>query len=206
MKFILHSDQSLQLTADIDRELIHSLTGKRCPTLGYIPSYPDPRRRHFSEKSTYYEKLGYKNIAFLDPYEPLVPEELAEFFARDVIHLPGGDVGFFLSALTTSGLDQCLQKFSARGGLIIGVSAGAMLLSKTLEVAQLLGEKKKLVGLGFFDFEICPHANEYFPSSAVIEAFAKKAKKTVYLLNDGDALKVTSKKITSYGGAKKISF
>jgi dipeptidase E len=206
MKFILHSDQSLQLTAELDRELIRSLTGKRRPSIGYITSYPDPRRRHFQDKAAYYEKLGYNDISFIDPLEPFEPKEVTHFFSSDVIHLPGGEVGYFLTSLKTSGFDELLRKFLATGGLIIGVSAGAMLLCNTIEIAQLYGEKKKLLGLGFFDFEICPHAKEYFPNIAVVESFAKKIRKDIYILNDGDVLKIINNKIKTYGDARKIGF
>ncbi|MEI8025495.1 MAG: Type 1 glutamine amidotransferase-like domain-containing protein [Pseudomonadota bacterium] len=207
MKFILHSDQSIKLTADLDVNLIRSLTGKKNPKIGYIPAAPDPRRKYFEEKVHYYSKIGFTDVGFLEPTE-LGSDKDEDFFLRDLIHLSGGQVTAFRDRLLHSGLDLKISDFLKRGGVILGVSAGAMVLQKSFGLVRFLGEKGNFKGLGFLDFEVSPHTNEYFPDLSRLEDYSLKSKCTVYALNDGDAITISGsrngQKVKMYGNARKI--
>lgn len=206
MKFILHSDQSIKLTADLDVNLIRSLTGKKNPKIGYIPAAPDPRRKHFEEKAHYYSKIGFTDMGFLEPTD--MERDCDDFFSRDLIHLSGGQVTEFRDRLVLSGLDLKISAFLKRGGVILGVSAGAMVLQKSFGLVRFLGEKGDFKGLGFFDFEVSPHTNEYFPDLRRLEDYSLKSKCTVYALNDGDVLTINDsrngQKVKMYGNPRKI--
>lgn len=208
MKFILHSDQSIKLTADLDVNLIRSLTGKKSPKIGYIPAAPDPRRKYFEEKIHYYSKIGFNDLGFLEPTELGSDKDCDDFFLRDLIHLSGGQVTEFRDRLLNSGLDLKISAFLKRGGVILGVSAGAMVLQKSFGLARFLGEKGNFNGLGLFDFEVSPHTNEYFPDLRRLEDYGLKTKCTVYALNDGDAITINGsgngQKVKMYGNARKI--
>jgi len=203
-KIILHSDQSIALTAERDQELIRSLSGKRSPRIGYIPSTPDRRRKYFFEKEAYYQKIGFAGLQYFDPAEGLSELEMSAFFSLDVIHLAGGEVVPFMHSLRNSGCDARLRAFAERGGLMLGVSAGAMLLGKTFSSVSLFGEQGVFDGMGFFDFEVVPHVSEKFPRLDILRDFAKRQKKTLYALNDGDVVVVSGKKIRTYGSVVKI--
>jgi len=198
-KLILHSDQSAALTASRDRELLRSLTGKKAPRITYIPSTPDRRRRVFQAAADYYEKIGCPDVVYFDPEETDDPDEMAAAFARDVVHLSGGEVAPFRMRLSFTGCDERLREFSRRGGVIVGVSAGAMLLGLTFRTASLFGEKGDFTGLGFFDFELVPHVSEHFPKLDLLEAFARKHQMSLYALNDGDVVVVQGSKTRIYG-------
>ncbi len=198
-KIILHSDQSVLLTAQRDGELIRSLSGKRNPRVGYIPSCADPRRKYFSEKVAYYEKIGLSTVDYFDPEEWHSESEVTSFFSCDVIHLSGGEVVPFAHRLRNSGCDALLRDFAARGGVLLGVSAGAMVLGKTFASASLFGEKGSFEGLGFFDFEIVPHAAEKFPRPDLLVQFAKAKKKRVFAMNDGDVVVISGARLRTYG-------
>ena len=208
LKFILHSDQSIKLTADLDVKLMRSLTGKKNPKIGYIPAAPDPKRKYFEEKVHYYSKIGFNDVGFLEPTEVGIDKDCEEFFLRDLIHLSGGQVTEFRDRLIYSGLDLKISAFLKRGGVILGVSAGAMVLQKSFGLVRFLGEKGDFKGLGFFDFEVSPHTNEYFPDLRRLEDYVLKSKCTVYALNDGDAITIngsgSSQKVKMYGNARKI--
>jgi dipeptidase E len=208
LKFILHSDQSIKLTADLDVHLIKSMTGKKNPKIGYIPAALDLRRKHFEEKVKYYSKIGFIDVAFLEPTELESDHACEEFFSRDLVHLSGGSVTEFRDRLLFSGLDLKISSFLKRGGVLLGVSAGAMVLQKSFGLAKFLGEKGNLNGLGFFDFEVSPHTNEYFPDPKLLEDYSLKSKCRIYALNDGDAITVhdsrNGQKVKMYGKARKI--
>ncbi len=204
-KLILHSDQSQEKTGALDAKLLLSLTGKRMPRLGYIPSTPDPRRKYFAEKARYYEKIGFPGLRYFDPEEDDSSEVVRDFFAHDVIHLSGGAVCPFMERLRATGCDRRLHDFANRGGVILGVSAGAMLLGRTFASASLFGEKGNFEGLGFFDFEIVPHVSEHFPRLDRLRSFATKNQKTVYALNDGDVVVVSGTKVKTYGTPEQLN-
>jgi dipeptidase E len=198
-KLILHSDQSAALTATRDRDLLHSLTGRKAPRVTYIPSSPDRRRRAFQTVADYYEKIGCSEVIYFDPEETADPAEVSAAFTRDVVHLSGGEVVTFRRRLSSSGCDEKLRDFSRRGGVIVGVSAGAMLLGRTFRTASLFGEKGDFTGLGFFDFELVPHVAEHFPKLDLLQVFARKHQTPLYALNDGDVLVVQGNKIRIHG-------
>lgn len=203
-RVILHSDQSLERTGEIDAQLIRSLSGKRHPRLVYIPSVADPRRKYFSEKARYYEKIGFASCEYFDPLEAQDAALTHEMFKCDVIHLAGGEVCRFMERLLSSGVCELLRDFAARGGLMIGVSAGAMLMGRTFMGASLFGERGSTDGLGLFDFEVIPHVNERFPRLDTLQAFANKSKKTLYALNDGDVVVISGRKIRTFGNPAKL--
>jgi dipeptidase E len=203
-KLILHSDQSHETTGELDAKLLVSLTGKRLPCIGYIPSVSDSRRKYFSEKERYYKKLGFSSLKYFDPDETNSEEEVHAFFECDVIHLSGGDVCPFMQRLRRTGCDRRLIEFANRGGVILGVSAGAMILGKTFLSASLFGEKGSFDGLGLFDFEIVPHVSEHFPRFDLLRSFAVKNRKSVYALNDGDVVVVSGAKVKTYGAPQQL--
>ena len=90
--------------------------------------------------------------------------------------------------MRSTGCDQLLRKFLERGGVVLGVSAGAMILSRTFKSASLFKERGEFFGLGLFDFEIIPHASENFPRPDLLQTFAQKNKLSVYVMNDGDVV------------------
>lgn len=203
-RLILHSDQSFERTGEIDSQLIRSLSGKRHPRLLYIPSVADPRRKYFSEKARYYEKIGFASCEYFDPQEEQDSARTHEMFKCDVIHLAGGEVCRFMERLVSSGVCERLKDFAVRGGVIVGVSAGAMLLGRTFMGAILFGERGLTDGLGLFDFEIIPHVNERFPRLDILQAFANKTRKTLYALNDGDVVVISGRKIRTFGTPVKL--
>lgn len=197
MKLILHSDQSLKLTGQRDQELLRQWTGKKAPTIGYIPAAPDPRRRYADEKAAYYDALGLGPLQVLDPEGDLSESDLAAFFKVDVIHLGSGLVAPFAARLQKSGLDQRLVDYASRK-VLLGVSAGAMVMGKTFYSAQLCGEKHSDTdwrGLGLVDFEVLPHWDEVFVSQDPIAAFASKRNITIHSLKDGDRVLVSGNKV-----------
>lgn len=204
VKLILHSDQSQERTSEIDAKLLLSLSGKRSPRLVYIPSVADPRRKYFSEKARYYEKIGFTSCEYFDPLEEQDSARIDELFECDVIHLAGGEVCRFMERLVSSGARERLVDFASRGGVLVGVSAGAMLMGRTFAGAGLFGERGSTDGLGLFDFEIIPHVSERFPRMDILQLFANKTKKTLYALNDGDVVVISGRKIRTFGTPVKL--
>lgn len=201
-KLILHSDQTLKLTGARDAELLKSLTGKKNPKIIYIPSATNARLKNFDEKKSYYEKIGFSDFVLFEPESSPVQQRSSVFETADLIHLSGGEVIPFAQRLRTTGCDQLIKDFLQRGGVVLGVSAGAMILGSSFKSSTLFKERGEFLGLGLFDFEIVPHLDEHFPRVDVIEQFASKNKIAIYAMNDGDIVVVHGKKRRTYGTPK----
>jgi len=200
-RLVLHSDQSEALTLETDAKVLRSLSGKRMPRIGYIPSIPDPRRKYFQEKVRYYARAGFEEISYFDVEEDHSVKETEAFFKNDVIHLSGGDPVVFWRRLEASGSLPLLHAFVARGGVLLGVSAGAMLMTPSLGVTTLSrgGLCDESACLGLVEFEVIPHWSEHRVSAKAAERYALTKRVSLYGLSDGECIIVNGEKATLVG-------
>ena len=70
------------------------------------------------------------------------PERMTDLLACDAIHLTGGDTFYFLHWLRQRGMLSSLQRYVAEGGLLIGVSAGAILMTANIAMEGVNGESR----------------------------------------------------------------
>lgn len=85
-----------------------------------------------------------------------------ELHNYDGLHLSGGQTLHFLTLLREQKLVSQLRTFAHRGGVLAGVSAGAIILTPTIETAQYVGDEftdapEDLTALGLVDFHFWPH-------------------------------------------------
>jgi dipeptidase E len=81
--------------------------------------------------------------------------------------ISGGNTFKLLDNLRKSGLDKTIIEFTKQDNYVLsGFSAGALVLTPTIEVCNLpnydenLVGLKNLTGLGIIDFEVFPHYDE----------------------------------------------
>lgn len=96
----------------------------------------------------YFSDCGFSDVLFLDKADP-ESEIQRKFSEVDTIYLPGGDTGILYRELKQRALQERLSEFS---GVIIGNSAGAIVLSK-----GGLGNGKFYPGFGLVDFYVSVH-------------------------------------------------
>ena len=94
-------------------------------------------------------------------------EERDKLRGSHALLISGGNTFQLLYNLRQSGLDREIVDFSHKQDVLIaGFSAGALVLTPTIEICNLPGFDKNLVGLkelnglGIIDFEIFPHYDE----------------------------------------------
>lgn len=189
----------MEKTGEQDSGLLRALTGKKNPRILYVPSVRKARGKVFEETKSYYTKLGFTEVDLLEPEELSIQGCRTALSAADVVHLSGGEVIAFALRLKQTGCDVLVREFVHRGGVVLGVSAGAMILSSSFKTATLFRERGEFFGLGIIDFEIVPHAEEHFPCRDLLEKFASEKSVSLYAMNDGDIVVVHGKKIRTYG-------
>lgn len=164
MKIILLSDYKYISFNELGARLIE-LIGKNKPTIGYISSSPDATRKFYHETKEYYSKCN----AILNPYTDLEEEfnkdDIERVFQADAIHLSGGNTFRFLYWMVERGLDKQLVEYVNNGGVLIGVSAGSIIMTPNISECLFCGDENLIglentKGLGLVNFHYLPHFTE----------------------------------------------
>jgi len=134
--------------------------------LCYVPAQEEGSKDEFKQiKKDFKTKLKFTNLV-CTPLESLSAGDVKKrILDADVLFLGGGNTFDFYENLQAKKLSSTLKKFLAEGKLIIGLSAGGILLTPSLMMAcypskdadEYNSNLKNLKGYGYLPFEVCPH-------------------------------------------------
>ncbi|MHB8105139.1 MAG: Type 1 glutamine amidotransferase-like domain-containing protein [Dehalococcoidales bacterium] len=193
-KLMLYSDQlpALRETAD---EALKKLIGKSHPCIGFIPSAADTTRKYFNDRRDFYRGLGMELAEYFELDNDWRPEKLKVLLACDAIHLSGGNTYYFLSWLRKRQMMDTLTKYVTSGGVLIGVSAGAILMTPDITTAAFSGDPQmpaetNTAGMGLVDFAFIPHYGNRPLSIDDVKKYAREKQMPVYLTRDTGAIMV----------------
>ncbi len=121
----------------------------------------------------------------------------------DVIYLAGGNPFYLLYHLKKSGADNMIMKSVDTDTVIVGTSAGALVLGPHIKIVRYLTPLieegivlDNINGLGAFSFPIMPHSNreDLFPHETSLEErldlFEKETEEKVERIKDEEAMVV----------------
>ena len=113
---------------------------------------------------TYTGEFGIKTDVALTVFKESDPEKLkAKFDKADFLYVGGGDTLFMLESWRQSGVLRLVQEFYERGGLVCGLSAGAICYFSEMytdSASAGTGERYNLwQGLGWVQGLVSPHYN-----------------------------------------------
>jgi dipeptidase E len=207
-KLLLYSDQIPPLTDAIDEHLLRWLPA-RGAVIGYIPAGPDPNRDWFRARNTYYARYGFelRSFGLEDEYDESKQEEL---MSCDAIHLSGGNTFQFLYWLKARNKIAPLQQYVHKGGVLIGVSAGALLMTPSVGPSLICGDVpyegiKDGEGLSLVDFAILPHFDGSQHYVQGLTSFSKGFHGSVYAISDGGGIVVEGSSVTCVGEVRQMS-
>lgn len=200
---VLYSDQVIPENGKVDARLVELLKA-RGRRIGYVPSGPDPGGRFLREKRTYYAQHGLDIDVVYDLDRANDQNEIGAFLACDAIHLSGGDTVAFLRRLKRSGMLEPLRSWATAGGVLIGTSAGAILMTPTIALHALFDgrrpeEIEDAAALDLLPFEFFPHAHAnpgYLPE---LVAYSVRNGWPVAACPDGDGIVITGGKVECIG-------
>lgn len=188
-------------TKEIDEEIV-SLVNKTNPSflfIGLASSYSDS---YFDAMKNIYKNLGCE-CSYLKKKNILNNPQLVEEKIKkaDIIYIGGGDTIKLITEIKQYNIDTLLQKAYANGTILVGISAGAILLSKGgfSDALILRGESDKytyLEGLNLNNLNFCPHYEEDSPKSKELRLYLKDKKDIFYCLENCTALKIIDNKIS----------
>ncbi|MGV3616523.1 MAG: Type 1 glutamine amidotransferase-like domain-containing protein [Fimbriimonas sp.] len=178
----------------LDERLFSALPRKA--TVGYLPSSPDPARAWFRDREAHYARGGAR-LEFFGLETEFDPHRTDALFACDAIHLTGGNTFQFLYWLRRRGWLPRLQRYVAEGGVLVGVSAGAILMTPDIRTSALCGDEPypgldDFSGLGLVDFAIYPHYDGSPDATQALRNYASTYDGTVYGIPDGSGIVMDS--------------
>lgn len=144
-----------------------------------------------------FKEMGFNKVDFLD-LEYKNPKRLENY---DIIYVCGGNSFYLLKHIKESGADKIIKKLIKQGVVYIGVSAGSILITPTIELSSdknLVG-LKDLRGLGIVNFAIFPHYQPTKEYQAKIRQFKTKHNIPVESLTNTQALLILNYRLKKIG-------
>ena len=210
-KLALYSDQEISANAEMDARVLR-LIGQPQPRIGYIAATRDPERIYFRRKADYYARIGANLTVCVDSGSGTSEAEWSRLLSCDAIHLSGGNTFSFLSRLQRRSVLPLLARYVSEGGVLIGVSAGAILMTPSVNSALLCGDVRDEqlmddAGLGLVAFHFWPH----FDSESVTRDQSRLASTIpdLYACPDGSGIVIDGEVVERFGrvhryGAGKV--
>lgn len=119
------------------------------------------------------KEFGFETVTFLD----IENETIESLQDADVIYLNGGNPFVLLHFLRKSGADRVIQKRAKEDCIVVGVSAGAVVLGSSIRIVEWFSpelntiELENLTGCQLYNSSVFPHADrgDLFPHDDTIE-------------------------------------
>jgi len=129
--------------------------------------------------------------------------------SSDVVYLSGGNTFHYLKHLRRSGLLRVLHRFADRGGVLAGLSAGAILATPHIGLAayppfdrdenEVDLPESRWGALGLVDFEFFPHFRTSRKIRDALLAYSERSRYPLYACRDGSGIVVEGDRFTAHG-------
>ncbi|MBI2420935.1 MAG: Type 1 glutamine amidotransferase-like domain-containing protein [Candidatus Levybacteria bacterium] len=150
-------------------------------------------QKYRDEWKGYAKKHGAKFV-YVDNSKENASDEVNKLIGANILIITGGNTFKLLDNLRKSGLDKAIKKFSFKSEFVLaGFSAGALVLTPTIEVCNLTNYDKNevglkdLTGLGVVNFEVFPHYSEQ-KHNALLNEYKTHAKNEVKEITNEDRI------------------
>lgn len=144
------------------------------------------------------ESLGLETV-----FADLEEQPDFDFSGFDTIYVCGGNTFHLLKYAKEAGFGSTIQSLLNRGGAYIGVSAGTLILSPTIDMANEITPDPNEIGLtdltafGLVPYHVAVHFDEALEEE--VAAFEKKYDVTVERLSNSQAILVGGDEIQRIG-------
>lgn len=216
-KLVLYSDQQVGVSDELDAKLLELL----CETkgkIGIIPSETDRNLRYFKRTSGHYEDLGLNNFMHFDAGQEFDASLIPQLLKCDAIHLSGGETSPFLMNLKNHGMLPVLSKYVQNGGVLIGVSAGAMLMCPSIDICNAVADENTMIqnakkkrkeapktkeksvsAMNLVSFEFFPHYENSDFTNHQIQSYVNKVRRNVIASDDSQGVVILGEEIFLMG-------
>ncbi len=206
MKLVLYSGGGEEENRYLNQRALE-LTGADVPKLTFIPSSSYDAEDDFKFFVEEFSKLGVQRFMHFCVDIPFTKTMLTEMLKSDLIFLGGGNTFYFLKYLKKNKMFEHFARFLERGGVLCGLSAGAIVLTPHVHTATFPHfdrdenpwEMKNLSAMRVVNFEFFPHYKNSKRYDAELLHHSKKSKLPLYACADGGGIIVENGRISFCG-------
>jgi dipeptidase E len=206
MKIVLYSGGSEEENRFLNKRALR-LTEKADPKLTFIPSSSIDADVDFQYFVSEFSRFGVNRFMYFCVDIPFTNTMLKEVLKSDLIFLGGGNTFYFLKHLRSSGMFTHFEKFLKRGGVLCGLSAGAIVLTPHVHTASFPHfdrdenpfAMKNLNAARFVNFEFFPHYKNSKRYENEMLHYSKKTNIPLYAIADGGGIIVEDDQISFSG-------
>lgn len=206
MKLAFYSGGDDGENASLDRAFVE-LIGKKNPVVTFIPSSSYFAEQEFRAFVKHYSKFRISRFILFPvdvPYDRII---LTEVMKSDAIHLGGGNTFYFLNALRKAKLLPLLRDFAKTGGVLSGLSAGAIIMTENIEMAAYpeFDRDENKVGLSnlsamnLVNFLFFPHFKNSARYDAAFRKYTRQKSKVIYACPDGAGIVIDGEELRFVG-------
>jgi dipeptidase E len=211
-RLVLYSGGQERGNADLHQRLVSMAAPSSAKkssrlTMTYVPFCTEGSQEYFHRAIRRYAPYGVVDFLCLDLEQNPTLAEIREALRSDIVYLAGGNTFFFLYHLKRLGVLPLLRNYVRRGGVLAGLSAGALIMTPSIQMAGVPGLEpdeneiglKDLSGLAVVPFEFSPH---FEPTKARIQrhiAYSEKTSRPIYASLDGGGVVVEGRGISLIG-------
>lgn len=206
MKLFLYSGGSRKDNHNLNLKLKDTLSIES--TFTFIPSASDEERKYYKEFTEWFGYYGYSNFSYFDLEKEYDEAKIPQVLKPDAIYLSGGNTYHFLRWILRRKLDTKLREYVRKGGVLIGLSAGAMLMTQSIELEDSDNEHAvdPSKSLKLVNFEIFPHyrSPKYYEglfkkTDKELLSYSKKRNWPVIALREGEGIIVRNNGVELVG-------
>ena len=206
MNLVFYSGGDEKENQDLDRAFIE-LLAKKNPVVTFIPSSSYLSEQEFKSFVRHYSKFKITRFILFPIDVPFDNIIFNEVMRSDAIHLAGGNTFYFLNSLRKTKLLPQLKSFAQKGGLLTGLSAGAIMMTENIEMAgypefdrdENVVNIKNLAALNLVDFLFFPHFRNSSRYDVVFKKYTRSTSKIIYACPDGAGIVIRGNEIRFVG-------
>lgn len=206
MKIVLYSGGTEEENYFLNKRALR-LTEKSNPKLAFIPSSSFDAEADYRYFVDEFSNLGITRFLLFCVDIPFTKTLLNEVLKSDLIFLGGGNTFYFLKHLRAAGMFTHLKKFLERGGVLCGLSAGAICLTPHVHTASFPHfdrdenpfDMKNLNAGRFVNFEFFPHYKNSKRYESEMLHYSKKTTIPLYTIANGGGIIIEDDQISFSG-------
>ena len=150
-------------------------------------------QKYRDEWNGYAEKYD-AAFRYIDNSKENAVDEINKLLGANILIITGGNTFKLLDNLRRSGLDKAIKEFASKNEFVLaGFSAGALVLTPTIEVCNLPNFDKNevglndLTGINIVNFEVFPHYSEQ-EHKDLLNEYKTQAKNEVKEITNEDCI------------------
>lgn len=206
MKLVLYAGGDEKENRHLDKAFLE-LIGKKNPVVTFIPSSSYLSEQEFKVFVKHYSKFKISRFIHFPVDVPFDKIIFQEVMRSDAIHMGGGNTFYFLNSLRKAKLLPQLRTFVEKGGVLTGLSAGAIIMTENIDMAaypdfdrdENTVNLSNLSALNLVDFMFFPHFKNSARYDVVFKKYTKIHNKIIYACPDGAGLVVNGKELRFVG-------